>query len=798
MKKLFSIFLLIASFAASSQTVYPPQGTPKGTNRFEGTLVVDSGFVLPLGDTTMGNYYNPSVRKTGMVKYNVSTNYLGVFNGTYWVKLNNGSGGGGSGTLTNITATNGTGQTWTITNPTTTPNIAVALTKAAVGLSNVDNTADANKPVSTAQATAIALKQDQIQSGNTASRPSSPVVGTPYCNTQIPRYEYWDGSAWLPFNAGGSLVQLATPTSNAVAAGNGQVTQSWNDVSNELIYIARISTASNMGGSTAAQLVAGTTSKVWTGLTNGTLYYTDVQAIGDGYPYYSSLRSLVSSGTPHAPPYVKTIYAGNSIVQGTGGFNFPVRAAAYLDTTYSYINTGIGGWNIDSVVNDYTVHVRPQIDTTKINELIYFELANTCTAHGASSTAVWDVDYGKVRTYLLTAKSDGFRDVAAMTATPVSYTPGQNNDPTACIKYINNRFRTELPADSIDIIDLAPTLLGHEGTATWGQDTGYSSYGLAYPPAGASPNGQYMDGLHWSQSGYDIGGRKVADYILYKTQSISMPSRVTYNTVATLSNPSSVTTIAGDGSIDVTVSAVTGAGGYVLQAATNNSFTTGLVNKGVSGTNTGTISGLTNGTPYYVRATAFSILKNNSNPVVASGTTIPVVGGEAVHWKYLSHADTSNPNSIVSTLSSAISFDVRATTTKSFGTTGATIIGTLESTIFSGASDFFGFTNTIGSYALFGTVNYGIYMPGNGQLAYWENGSSVASNIASYASGDTFKLELGQTYIKIYKNGVDIGFVHTISTPTLPLAGFLLASGAGSASHYDNTKIFGANLVTTP
>jgi len=39
------------------------------------------------------------------------------------------------------------------------------LDKAAVGLSNVDNTSDVNKPVSTAQATAIALKQDTLVSG---------------------------------------------------------------------------------------------------------------------------------------------------------------------------------------------------------------------------------------------------------------------------------------------------------------------------------------------------------------------------------------------------------------------------------------------------------------------------------------------------------------------------------------------------------------------------------------------------------------------------------------------------------
>jgi hypothetical protein len=45
---------------------------------------------------------------------------------------------------------------------------AVVLAKTDVGLSNVDNTSDAGKPVSTAQAAAIATKQDTIVAGTTA------------------------------------------------------------------------------------------------------------------------------------------------------------------------------------------------------------------------------------------------------------------------------------------------------------------------------------------------------------------------------------------------------------------------------------------------------------------------------------------------------------------------------------------------------------------------------------------------------------------------------------------------------
>jgi hypothetical protein len=43
------------------------------------------------------------------------------------------------GTVTNLSATNNLGQTWTITNPTTTPNLSLSLTSGAVGLSNVPN-----------------------------------------------------------------------------------------------------------------------------------------------------------------------------------------------------------------------------------------------------------------------------------------------------------------------------------------------------------------------------------------------------------------------------------------------------------------------------------------------------------------------------------------------------------------------------------------------------------------------------------------------------------------------------------
>ena len=110
------------------------------------------------------------------------------------------TGGGGSGTVTSVAAltlgTSGTDLSSSVANGTTTPVITLnvpdasatargvisttsqtiagdktftgttsGITKSMVGLSNVDNTSDANKPVSTATQTALNLKQDTLVSG---------------------------------------------------------------------------------------------------------------------------------------------------------------------------------------------------------------------------------------------------------------------------------------------------------------------------------------------------------------------------------------------------------------------------------------------------------------------------------------------------------------------------------------------------------------------------------------------------------------------------------------------------------
>lgn len=144
-----------------------------------------------------------------------------------------GGGGGGSGTVTSVSVTTANGVSGTVANSTTTPAISLSLgnitptsvaatgtitgsnlsgtntgdqdlsgkenvitagttaqywrgdktfqtlNKTAVGLANVDNTSDANKPISTAQQTALNAKQDTLVSGtNIKTINSSSILGS--------------------------------------------------------------------------------------------------------------------------------------------------------------------------------------------------------------------------------------------------------------------------------------------------------------------------------------------------------------------------------------------------------------------------------------------------------------------------------------------------------------------------------------------------------------------------------------------------------------------------------------------
>lgn len=159
-KKLISIFLFYLWCASvfgqynpsiagttSNRPYAPAQATPTDARSY----FYDTGNFLwrPYQNTTeLKTYLAISKYRAGNVIYVVDSGGVlspgGVYAGginTFWmfrnstsdadlVELNlfGGGGTGGIGTLTNITATNNAGQVWTITSPTSTPNLSLALT----------------------------------------------------------------------------------------------------------------------------------------------------------------------------------------------------------------------------------------------------------------------------------------------------------------------------------------------------------------------------------------------------------------------------------------------------------------------------------------------------------------------------------------------------------------------------------------------------------------------------------------------------------------------------------------------
>jgi len=126
------------------------------------------GFLPPRLTTTQRNAI--SSPPDGLILYNSTTGALTVRAGGVWVELGAGGGGGG-GTWGSITGTlssqtdlqNALNLKADLASPTFTGTVS-GITKSMVGLGNVDNTSDANKPVSTLQAAADAAVLSSAQS----------------------------------------------------------------------------------------------------------------------------------------------------------------------------------------------------------------------------------------------------------------------------------------------------------------------------------------------------------------------------------------------------------------------------------------------------------------------------------------------------------------------------------------------------------------------------------------------------------------------------------------------------------
>lgn len=278
----------------------------------------------------------------------------------------------------------------------------VVVTKADVGLGNVDNTSDVNKPVSTAQQTAINVSLSQhlaasnphpqyVTSAQAAS--AAPVqsvngqTGTVVLNsgslTESGNLFYTDArvAAYLTANAynvrtvgsvgTGSSIYQGTTTGDVklrsiIGSGAVTVTQNTNDIT--------ISAPAALVTSVNGQI--GAVSLTSTNINEGTnLYYTDTRVTtylsGSGY----TVKSVNSIGSG------ASVYAANS---------------SGVASLRSILGTGIATVTQNS--NDITINV-PAPPVSSVNGLVGAVILNTSTI--AENTNLYYTD-ARVGTYLAT------------------------------------------------------------------------------------------------------------------------------------------------------------------------------------------------------------------------------------------------------------------------------------------------------------------------------------------------------------------------------------------------------------
>ena len=174
----------------------------------------------------------------------------------------------------------------------------------------------------------------------------------------------------------------STPTGVTVAAGDGQVTLSWNTVSDATSYNIYWSTMSGVTKTTGTKISNVTSPYTHTGLTNGTTYYYVVTAVNSNGESNESIQvSVTPSAIPsQATPTGVTVAAGDG--QVTLSWNTVSDATSYniYWSTMSGV-TKTTGTKISNVTSPYT-------HTGLTNGTTYYYVVTAVNSNGESNESI--------------------------------------------------------------------------------------------------------------------------------------------------------------------------------------------------------------------------------------------------------------------------------------------------------------------------------------------------------------------------------------------------------------------------
>lgn len=289
----------------------------------------------------------------------------------------------------------GTTDTQTLTNKTlNTPAISspTGLVKADVGLGNVDNTSDANKPVSTAQATAIALKAN-IASPTFTGIPAAPTASPGTNTTQLAT------TAFVLANSAGGFVSVksygavgdgaAVSATVTINSGSPNLTATGASfVSGDVGKLIAVPGAGASGGTLVTTIISYTSATQVTLAANaGTTVTTTSKVIHYGTNDISAVNSAIAAinaGTISRLYWPKGIYCVNAAPTAISGRGYIFGDGPQNSVIKTFLGTGdfvtlSGATTIDSFGITSAVFPRTSGSSLKMT-------GNTCYIHNAEVT----------------------------------------------------------------------------------------------------------------------------------------------------------------------------------------------------------------------------------------------------------------------------------------------------------------------------------------------------------------------------------------------------------------------------
>jgi RHS repeat-associated protein len=442
----------------------------------------------------------------------------------------------------------------------------------------------------------------------------------------------------------------ATPVLNTPVIGNTQVSLSWSPIAWASGYTIKYGTAPGVYSATFN--VGNTTAYTVSGLTNATAYYFTVTANNAGgssanaaertavpqvaIPAVPALNAPVSGNGQAIVSWAEVAGAtGYSVKYGTlsGSYGAPVSVGNVTTYTIPGLTNGVtyyvtvtasnaGGTSANAaekaVVPQLIVPVAPVLNTAASGNGQV--VLNWNAVPGATNYTVkygLSVTTGNVTSYTLTGLTNGLPYNVVITATSSSGTSISSNE------------RVVTPQESTLA---APVLNGpvagyKQLTLTWSAVSGATGYFVKYGTAAGVYTTTVNAGtaLTYTLTGLTNGTRYYAVVIASNATTVSSNSN---ETTAAPQLPAPVapvlaSALAGNGQINLSWGAVSGATGYVVKYGTVTGVYTNTASVG-SVTNY-VVPGLNNATTYYAVVSAINASGMSINSNEKSATPLPSV-----------------------------------------------------------------------------------------------------------------------------------------------------------------------------